>query len=97
MPVTFTGVQLGGMNVMQGGFFLPLNAQAFMTFTLNNTFANLTSARVTFGSPDFGAQVDNVRLGTTAVIPEPSTYALMATGLVGLATIARRRRAHAPA
>jgi hypothetical protein len=97
MPVTFTGVQLGGMSVMQGGFFLPLNAQAFMTFTLNNTFANLTSARVTFGAPDYAAQVDNVRLGTAAVIPEPSTYALMATGLVGLATIARRRRAHAPA
>ena len=28
----------------------------------------------------------------SAVIPEPSTYALMATGLVGLAGIARRRR-----
>ncbi len=29
---------------------------------------------------------------TTGVIPEPSTYALMATGLVGLVGMARRRR-----
>jgi hypothetical protein len=29
---------------------------------------------------------------TTAVIPEPSTYALMATGLLGLAGVASRRR-----
>ena len=32
------------------------------------------------------------QLGPVAVIPEPSTYALLATGLVGLAGFARRRR-----
>ena len=32
------------------------------------------------------------QVGPTAVIPEPSTYALMATGLIGLAGFARRRR-----
>lgn len=33
--------------------------------------------------------------GRLNVVPEPSTYALMATGLAGLATLARRRRTRA--
>ncbi|GLC23607.1 PEP-CTERM sorting domain-containing protein [Roseisolibacter agri] len=33
--------------------------------------------------------------GTGSVVPEPSTYALMATGLVGLVGFARRRRTQA--
>jgi hypothetical protein len=94
LPVTFTGFRIGGMNVMQMES-LPLNAQTFATFTLTN-FSNLSSARVTFGSPDFAAQVDNVRIATTAVVPEPSTYMLLGTGLAALGAVARRRRTHAP-
>jgi len=51
-----------------------------------------------FGNTDFGAFTNtitgpaNVTFGTVGVIPEPSTYALMATGLVGLVGVARRRR-----
>jgi hypothetical protein len=88
MPVTFTGFRLGGgMNAMQT-FELSLSTRAFTTVALTG-FTNLSSARVTFGAPLFGAQVDNVRVG---VVPEPSTYLLMATGLVTLGAMARRRR-----
>ena len=43
---------------------------------------------------------DDMTIGTaqqvsTGVVPEPSTYLLMATGLAALAGIARRRRTHA--
>lgn len=57
--------------------------------------------RVTFDSGDNepGSQFvfDNFRFNNTAdpnvpgIVPEPSTYALMATGLIGLITVARRR------
>ena len=90
MPVTFTGFRVGAPDLTQM-FSLVLNNPAFTTVTLAN-FTNLSSARVTFGSPLFGAQVDNVRVATTAVIPEPSTYVLMATELAALGAVARRRR-----
>ena len=50
---------------------------------------------------DFGYIADlitNVKIGTVSVtptvpaIPEPSTYALMGLGLVGMALVSRRRR-----
>jgi len=54
---------------------------------------------------DFTQGVDNTLIDVnvppvvvppvTGVIPEPSTYALMATGLIGMAGIARRRRNNA--
>jgi hypothetical protein len=79
MSVTFTGTRMVGGPVTD--------------YSLNG-FTNLTSLRLTPMAPDFAVQFDNVAFSnvTQGVIPEPSTYALMATGLVGLLTIARRRR-----
>jgi hypothetical protein len=37
--------------------------------------------------------VKEVKIGTVASVPEPSTYALMGLGLVGISLVARRRRA----
>lgn len=44
------------------------------------------------GLPAGQVLIDDLYLGVTAV-PEPSSYALMLVGLVGVASIARRRRA----
>ncbi len=87
-PVTFMGMRVGGMSVTQT-FDLSLGAVDRQPVTLNG-FTNLTSATIDFGAPDFAAQIDNV---AASVVPEPSTYALMVTGLAGLAITARRRRA----
>ena len=94
MSVTFTGTRMMGASFTET-VNLATGMSAPMTYSSFQNFNNLTSLRLTPSGPDFAVQFDNVAFSnaTTAVIPEPSTYALMATGLAGLVTIARRRRA----
>ncbi|MCU0633462.1 MAG: PEP-CTERM sorting domain-containing protein [Gemmatimonadaceae bacterium] len=75
-----------GIGQSQFSFNMAANTQYFL----------VTSG---FGNDDAGAFTNTVTGGTvtfgtlpTVVIPEPSTYALLATGVVGLGVIARRRR-----
>jgi hypothetical protein len=92
MPVMFTGMRMGAMTVTQM-FNVSLGATALTTYMFSDQFTNLTSVRMEPGAPDFAVQFDNVNVG---VVPEPSTYVLMATGLAAIALVARRRRTAAP-
>ena len=89
MSVSFTRTRMVGSPVTQ---MVMLNAgmMTMMNYGLNG-FTNLTSLRLTPSAPDFAVQFDNVAFTnvTQGVVPQPSTYALMGTGLVGLLTIAR--------
>ncbi|MES2091527.1 MAG: PEP-CTERM sorting domain-containing protein, partial [Pseudomonadota bacterium] len=63
-------------------------APAFVTFLGDN---GVDPATMTF----VATMIKEIRIGTvsTPAIPEPSTYALMGLGLVGMSLVARRRQA----
>ncbi len=84
-----------GMNFLDGGPTQPTFASFDPTAVGQYTFA-----LVAFNGQgiESGRTAIQVNVGDSMnVIPEPSTYALMATGLVGLFGIARRRNSKNPA
>ena len=62
----------------------------FVGFTSPTAFTTATFGATTAATSGFN--VDNLTYASTAVIPEPTTYALVAAGLAGVMTIARSRR-----
>lgn len=75
------------------------SGQPWSTSSLAFDFVNAGQVSVQFGTmggDNVGPMLDNVSITKTPVsnvVPEPSTYALMAAGLAALGFAARRRRA----
>ncbi len=95
-PTTFdlSVVPVGGgvvtsTNTLSG---LTINQPAFDLFAqaMGLTANGITSLKTV---TDFGSIVSTISVKVTPAIPEPSTYALMGLGMVGMGLVARRRRA----
>jgi len=72
------------------------NASALLAVTASagQSFTTLSFRHQQTGSPN-GSVIERIRYDAgpqNAVVPEPSTYVMMATGLAALVTLARRRR-----
>jgi hypothetical protein len=89
--------------LITGPFALAIKAgDAFSLYYFLNAGPGVTSVNFTTvgtslnaaGAPN-GLSHASLYRGPASVVPEPSTYALMGTGLIGLAAAARRRKTNA--
>jgi hypothetical protein len=93
LDFTVTGAYVGGGSITQEFVTAPGGADSFQTFTLVSGFTDLSSVTIS-GTGDYPTTefaVDNLVVSGGGV-PEPTTWALMLTGLLGLGLALRARR-----
>jgi hypothetical protein len=88
--VTVLDLATGSALVNTGTIAIPGDAPT--SFSINATSS--AGFSIAFGPEGYNVGIDNIAF-TTAPIPEPGTWALMALGLAGVAAAARRRRPQA--
>lgn len=89
---TFTGNVFGGGQVFDT---FTIAAQSgtpvFQTFNFSAGFTNLTSVDLASQDPNY-YQYSNIKLDAVTATPEPASMMLVATGLLGVFGVARRKQ-----